>query len=299
MNLIYISESQTRVSGASSYGIRDILRIFMSLAKLKKSIKRPIPAPSTKRLYRPAVLGDSISGRLRQQTSHQTHREIYWWCQGGRSAADAVNWVKQNLETEVQLINDKLWLYIQIGTCDFTSLDRSTRYISLKYLQNTEVVEYLINKYKEIIKILTDLSPESKSTVLEIPFFSIVSWNRSHKHKDPETFTDQDIQLEQQILEVNKAIRILNQENQSFSPDFNIDLYRTSNRQQKTYEGESSSSRHGKTKSRRLYNISLLQDGIHPSIHVAKAWLMKLTIQICRDCWDKHKNTEPDVNNNN
>jgi hypothetical protein len=36
------------------------------------------------------------------------------------------------------------------------------------------------------------------------------------------------------------------------------------NRQKKTYAGNPSSSRHGETKSRRLYNIELLKDGIHP-----------------------------------
>jgi hypothetical protein len=44
---------------------------------------------------------------------------------------------------------------------------------------------------------------------------------------------------------------------------------RTSNRQKKTYAGNPSSSRHGETKSKRLYNIELLKDGIHPDIHLA------------------------------
>ena len=159
-------------------------------------------------------------------------------------------------------------------------------------------MEHNINRYKEIIKILKDLSPESQVTILEIPFFSIQAWNKSHNHKDPEVFYDQDCQLEQQLIEINKAIRTLNHQN--FSPNFNIDLYRTSTRQQRTYQaGTSHSCRQGNTKSRRLYNLSLLDDGIHPNIHLSKAWLRKLTNQISRDCWTKNKAPEEtDVNNN-
>jgi hypothetical protein len=49
--------------------------------------------------------------------------------------------------------------------------------------------------------------------------------------------------------------------------------------------GNPSSSRHGETKSRRLYNIELLKDGIHPDIHLARAWLMKVTLLTIKDCW--------------
>ncbi|VDI26429.1 Hypothetical predicted protein [Mytilus galloprovincialis] len=73
----------------------------------------------------------------------------------------------------------------------------------------------------------------------------------------------------------------------------------TSARQQRTYQRETTSNRHGATKSRRLYNLSLLQDGIHPNIHLTKAWLMKLTRQIARDFWAKNKaKTDTDINNN-
>ncbi|VDI78569.1 Hypothetical predicted protein [Mytilus galloprovincialis] len=271
----------------------------MSLAKLKKSYKRPIQIPTTPREFRPIVIGNSIGGRLRQQASLPLHSEIHWWCKGGRTVVQALDWLKQNLDTEVQLITGNIWLYIIIGTCDFTAFDRKTKYITLKYQNTEELVEHLVKSYKEIIQILKGLSPGSQATIVEIPYFSIEAWNKAHKHKNPETFRDQDHQLEHQLLEVNKAIRNTNQENQHFSPNFNIDLYRTSTRQQRTYQRETTSNRHGETKSRRLYNLSLLQDGIHPNIHLTKAWLMKLTRQITRDCWAKDKeDKDTDINNN-
>ncbi|CAC5361739.1 unnamed protein product [Mytilus coruscus] len=171
---------------------------------------------------------------------------------------------------------------VTTGACDFTIFDRKTKYITLKYQNTEELVEHLIKSYREIIEILKGLSPGSRATIIEIPYFSIEAWNKAHKHKNPEIFREQDHQLEHQLLEVNKAIRNINQENQRFSPNFNIDLYRTSARQQRTYQRETASYRHGATKSRRLYNLCLLQDRIHPNIHLTKAWLMKLTRWIAR-----------------
>jgi hypothetical protein len=45
----------------------------------------------------------------------------------------------------------------------------------------------------------------------------------------------QDNKLEEQILAVNSEIKKLNKENHQEAPEFNSDLYRTSNRQKKTY----------------------------------------------------------------
>jgi hypothetical protein len=68
-------------------------------------------------------------------------------------------------------------------------------------------------------------------------------------------FREQDYKLEEQILAVNSEIKKLNKENHQEAPEFNSDLYRTSNRQKKTYAGNPSSSRHGETKSRRLVTL--------------------------------------------
>ena len=135
----------------------------MSLAKLKKSCRRQIATPSSPLLYKPVILSDSIGAKISQQIYHHTHREIYWWCKGGRTATKAAEWINENLETEVQLINGNLWLYILIGTCDFTSLDKSTRFITLKYQNTSEIVEHLVCKYKEIIKKLKELSLNSQA----------------------------------------------------------------------------------------------------------------------------------------
>ena len=53
----------------------------------------------------------------------------------------------------------------------------------------TEIIESL-QKFKDILKPY----PNSRLTVLEIPHYSIVHWNTSRSHPNPDTFKDQDEQ---------------------------------------------------------------------------------------------------------
>ncbi|CAC5401879.1 unnamed protein product [Mytilus coruscus] len=209
----------------------------MSLVKLKKNANRPIPSPEGPQKYRPVLLGDRIGAKIQKQKNHSQHRNITWWCEGGRNA------------------NSQLY------------------------------------------------NPGN-------PIFSIAEWNKKQKEKNikykksadlEEDQSQKDHLLESQLIEVNKAIQQINQENNHKPANFNSDLYRTSNRQAKKYKGDTESKRHGDTESRRLYNISLLYDGIHPSYHLARAWLMKFTIQTIKDCWVPNNQVEArekDINNN-
>ena len=138
------------------------LLIHMSLIKLKKSNRRPIPVSQNQRQHKPVFLG--IGKRLQQQSYHIQHREIGWWCGGGRNSNKAVKWMKDNLETELQLINQTIWLYVLIGTCDFTNSNPSTKIIDLKYTETKEIVNHLVNNYKQIQQLLETLSPNSKVT---------------------------------------------------------------------------------------------------------------------------------------
>ncbi|CAG2196903.1 unnamed protein product [Mytilus edulis] len=130
------------------------------------------------------------------------------------------------------------------GVLDFTELNKRTRQIKIRYQDTQDIVEHLTTKYREIIKQLEKLSPHSKYTILEIPFFSIVEWNKiqkskkkdqNYKLKDTEEKEqqDEDHTLEHQIIEVNKAIKNINLESQHHPSSLNSDLYRTSNRQAK------------------------------------------------------------------
>ena len=128
-------------------------------------------------------------------------------------------------------------MYVWIGTCDLTLRDSSTGYITLTSTRGESIIEKISEGYQEIARILQKF-PTCKLTFLETPFYSIVANNRHRKHKTPESFTDQDRQLETQIIELNKVVKYMNTTLDSFSPVFSIDLYRTSNYRSASHFGQ-------------------------------------------------------------
>lgn len=248
----------------------------MSLIKLTKFGNKHIEGPTGKRTLRPVILADSKGVRLQQQFIHKDQSNIIWWCKRGRKVHEAIDWLKTNLETEIQLIGD-IWLYIWVGTCNLTSFDRSTRYICLSSSKSQETVDQVTTTYKEIIQLFAKY-PNCKLTFLETPFYSIVNWNSKQNHKNPSTFLEQDHLLEQQVILLNKEVKNINSSLGTHSPDFSYDLYRTSNCKTANHKGK---------KQRKYFNVALYPDGIHPDPVLAKVWLMKLVVQIFRDCWTK------------
>ena len=124
---------------------------------------------------------------------------------------------KNNLETEVAFIGP-IHLYIWLGTCNLTT--KKGKFISLTSHDSTTVT--LISDY--IRKINDLVSAECKVTVLELPEYSIVSYNKKAGHNKPQNFTNEDTQLHQQIYQLNGEIRQINQTLQSQSPEFTSDL---------------------------------------------------------------------------
>ncbi|CAG2217082.1 unnamed protein product [Mytilus edulis] len=184
----------THDDGAMSVINGDVGNGFMSLIKLTKFGNKNIEGPTGKRTLRPVILADSKGVRLQQQFVHKDQSNIIWWCKRGRKVHEAIDWLKTNLETEIQLIGD-IWLYIWVGTCNLTSFDRSTRYICLSSSKSQETVDQVTTTYKDIIQLFAKY-PNCKLTFLETPFYSIVNWNSKQKHKNPSTFLEQDHLLE-------------------------------------------------------------------------------------------------------
>ena len=99
--------------------------------------------------------GHIVEPWLRNQTNHQYHSEITWnwWCEGGRNIKRTIDWLEENFETEFQLHGD-IWLYVWIGTCDLTSRDSSTGYITLTSTRDKSIIEKISEGYQEIARIL-------------------------------------------------------------------------------------------------------------------------------------------------
>lgn len=91
-----------------------------------------------------------------------------------------IDWLKEHYETEFQLLCD-IWLYVWIGTCDLTSRDSSTGYITLTSTRDESIIEKISEGYQEIAKILQNC-PACKLTFLETPFYSIAENNRHRVH---------------------------------------------------------------------------------------------------------------------
>ena len=102
-------------------------------------------------------------------------------------------------------------------------------------------------------------------------------------------------------MAVNSEIKKLNKENHQEAPEFNSDLYT---------EHQIDKRKHMLVTPRVVdtvkqkvedYNIELLKDGIHPDIHLARAWLMKVTLLTIKDCWKQPTEEDQaavDQNNN-
>ncbi|CAG2239405.1 unnamed protein product [Mytilus edulis] len=250
----------------------------MSLSKIIKFGNKSLDPPQGRRTHRPVILADSKGTKLQSQFVHSQQSNITWWCQRGRTIQQSIAWLKANLDTEIQLIGD-IWLFVWIGTCNLTSIDKNTRYISLSSFNNTEIIQQITQGYKEIIDLLAKY-PNCRVTFLETPFYSIINWNTKQHHKDPTVFSEQEHILEQQVIALNKEVKAINTSLHSHSPDFNYDLYRTSKYR--------SSKHKGSTKQRKFFNIALYPDGIHPDPALAKAWLRKILQQIFINCWSSH-----------
>jgi hypothetical protein len=113
----------------------------------------------------------------------------------------------------------------------------------------------VVNNYQEIVKLLK-IYPECKLTFLEIPPYSIHSWNLYQKHPDVDQFKSDDDILLKQIQELNDHIRYINRTLGTRTPNFSTDIQHRNKNSQK--------------KSRNQYNVQLYKDGIHPTTNLAK-----------------------------
>ena len=238
----------------------------MTENKLRKFIARPRTSPVGNRKLQPFILTDSKGNWLKRQTSNEIENQIIWQAKSGAKVEESTRWLKSNIAEKIERHGD-IWLYVWLGTCNLTT--KNKKYISLKHPDN-ETNNDITQKYKEIASIVSKYQG-SKLTFLETPVYSIKNWNQSKGHKDPDTFDNQDKTLQEQIYNLNKEVRELNNTLGTHSPQFSSDLH---------------TSRKVKSKKTiNYYNFKLYTDGIHPDTLLAKAWLRKIAEQVRKDCW--------------
>ncbi|KAK3085125.1 hypothetical protein FSP39_024764 [Pinctada imbricata] len=238
----------------------------MSENKIEKQLLKLRPKATGPLLFTPVLLSDSKGNHIRKHVQSGIDFDIQWWCKGGSQINDSFDWLKRNLSHKLKRHN-KIALYVWLGTCDLTV--KNKQFTSLR-ADDFATVDYIERKLNEIVSFLRRFSGV-KLTILEVPVYSIVEWNRSKGHKDPNSFSDQDVKLQSQVQELNNRIRNINDHLKSRSPRFTLDILR-SKRNNK-----------GKTK-KSVFNFKLYSDGIHPGALLGKLWFRQISSLMINDC---------------
>jgi len=227
--------------------------------KLRKFLNRPRLTPKGEKSITPFIITDSKGYKLEAQTRTETEKGINLFCGRGAILSECRRWLEQSIEILVQN-ESNIWFYMWAGTCDFTS--KNNQYISLR-AQDDSVTDDILNEIQLVVQCIIN-HPGCKITILEIPLYSIVAWNTKAKHSDIQQFYEQDSDLEKQIIKVNRRIREINEQNNSYSPKFSSDLTLI----QKCRKGK----KHQPV--RRVQHIfELYYDGIHSRPLLSKVWL--------------------------
>lgn len=241
----------------------------MSKAKLQKFLDKTRESAVGSPKFKPCILSDSKGNYLRRHAAHPVETEIEWFCKSGSSVENSKRWLQRNIAKKI--INfGNIWLYVWLGTCNLTT--KNKQYISLSHSDEGEV-DFIIKNLRDI-STTVNKHPGSKVTFLEIPVYSIVNWNATKGHKQPDSFKEQDVTLATKIYHLNGMIRELNRENSVHSPEFSSDLSINPKHRKR-----------GKQTTTKKYNFNLYVDGIHPSPVLCKYWLKKIAEQVRRDCW--------------
>ena len=245
----------------------------MTDKKLRDYLARDFETPSGQKTLIPILFSDSKGIRLqRAPTTNQVETSIVYWCKAGDKIENRFSWLEENLENKLRLLGS-VHLYIWLGTCNITTRDKNG-YISLTTNPN-ETLDHIVSYYHKIIDLVCSHS-NCKATVLDVPVYSISAYNARLNHKRPQQFYDQDSQLVQLILDLNRRSGTINQQKSTLSPNFNRNLYTNS----KSWN-YAQTALHTRT----AYNINLYEDGLHPCPLLARVWLRKLAHQIKADCW--------------
>lgn len=219
----------------------------------------------------PVVFTDSKGYSLENNINVNFDRNIRWWCESGAKIEDRYNWLKRELPTHLYNLGD-IALYIWLGTCDLTTKNEDTGFINLTSTGNAST-DHVIN-YLEKFKTYLDDNQHVHLTFLEIPVYSIKAYNESKGHQNPILLKAEDRTLAEQVIEVNRKIRQLNNDLNTHSPDFSVFLKANSRHRTRSH-----------VSTVQYYNYKLYRDGIHPGQLLARAWLREIAKRVKLDCW--------------
>lgn len=236
----------------------------MSLSKLEKYLDKPIESPqrlSSRPILVTSSKGFSLLRNLDLIKCLGFELEINCW--PGANFNQTYNWLKSNLAGKQRNYGD-ITLYIWIGTCDLTS--KKGKFIDLAQNSDNECEEFIHFQIDRIVSFVKNFSTV-KLIFLDIPPYSIVSWNTYKGHQCPDLFIDQDRILDGRITLLNNYIQEVDQHLGVKSLNFRADLLKYKRKGRKP-----------------VVNFDLFKDGVHPGRVLARVWMRRFVTKIFHDC---------------
>ena len=193
------------------------------VTKLKKYLDKPHHKPSAVQISTPAILSASKGGKLKLIKGGNPAR-IKFWCKRGVTIPDEIEWVRRNLFRKSR-IHGPIHLFVWLGTCDTTKKNKQG-YIELRHKETDVAVKYVIDLYRELVAEIQKVCTVTP-ILLQNSYYSIVRYNKTKGHPNPQIYEDQDIKLLEQIDQINIQLKEINTSlghPTYISPLFNLDI---------------------------------------------------------------------------
>lgn len=239
----------------------------MSKAKLEKFIQRPLIFDGVIKSH-PILISDSKGFNLSPHADllKEFHYNLEIQCKAGANFPYYYHWLCRNLKWKVNG-HSSIVLYVFLGTCDLTY--KSGRAIQLRHSDDKKALQYFHNQIERYLLLVSQYSTV-RIVFLEIPPYSIVTWNEIKGVKNPESYHKQDLDLTRRVRLVNLYIQSVNDYLNVKSPRFTLDLLKF-----RKVKGKNQ---------RRTLNFSNYKDGVHPSPLLARCWMKRIIAIILTDC---------------
>lgn len=203
------------------------------------------------------LIGDSKVRHLESEMTARTNISCFW----RKGAKLDNNVLRKHIDRHI-LRHQNPTVFLFFSTCYLTEVvDKKKGLIDL--VGNSEdIVNIIIEKYTQFKQEKLYMKSTARILYLECPYYSIVAWNSSRKHPQPEIFENNQERLESLITELNIRIRELNlpYNPPHLSQDMRFKIKKKKNHSQTYFLS---------------YKV-LKKDGIHPDRKISKLWLIRI-----------------------
>lgn len=211
------------------------------------------------------LLSDSQGIKLENVNTGRT-LPLKFLCHKGWQSETAVDNAIRELDALIEAEKKPVVLYIWLGTCDITKrISYSKGFIDKRYEGIGEATEKILVQYTRIKEFI--FQKQGTIKFICVPPYSVSAYNKDRRHKHPEKFFDSDNFVKQEVQLLNRKIEELNTSLGRNTLKFQTDIIKT------------------RSGNRQSINYHLLRDGLHPKRILAKKWLRRLQLDVCKECW--------------